>query len=120
MEDSPLEMFKDEKELFLALIQIGQNLPALILNYNYLLTLDDWTPEQQQTFERFVYYLVLMIRQMDGSLISTTHPSIASCLGILKIFEEAIKTGQSIPDKVAEDMNLMFFEAIARWESDLN
>ncbi len=103
-----------------SLISIGANLPNLIRNYNYLVSLEDWSEEQEEVFQGFVYHLVFVIREMQQSSFIESTPGWNDCLQVLIMFENAIKNSRSITEDEAIRMNLRFHSAMQDWASELN
>ena len=117
---SELENIPQANHTWEALKVIGMNLLDLFRNYNHLLGLTDWSTEQEQAFESFVFHLVFVIRTLQNSnMTKLSHPWI-KCLEVLSTFEEAIKNGKPIPPDEAIELNIIYQEAIIEWEAEMN
>jgi hypothetical protein len=99
---------------------IGTNLPDLFKNYNYLLTLAQWTDEQQKAMESFVFHLVLVIRSLQESALRTTSHPWKRCLEVLQSFEEAIRDGVPVEQEKAIALNHTFQAALIEWDEEKN
>ena len=103
-----------------ALRIVGKSLPDLMRNYNELLALNDWTPEQGKVFQEFINNLVLIVRTLQASTMRTTSLAWQKCLKVLEVFEEAIRSSQIIPAETAIQMNSLFQEGLMEWDSEMN
>ena len=103
-----------------ALKIVGKSLPDLFRNYNELLALNDWTPEQEKTFKDFVFDLVLIVRTLQASTMRTTNHAWKKCTEVLETFELAIKENQPIPEHYAIELNKIFQQALMEWDAEMN
>ncbi|MCX6352968.1 MAG: hypothetical protein NTX03_14090 [Bacteroidetes bacterium] len=119
MKTNPLN-YQSENHTWEALKVIGKSLPDLFKNYNYLLGMESWKPEQEKIFEGFLFHLVFVIRALKNSnMTAVSHPW-HKCLEVLEAFEASIKNGQPIPFITAEALNRTYQDALAEWDSEMN